>query len=60
MRILASGENLSRLFKAFKENNQVEFSKVAYDIIEDEKKKIITYLPTNYLESYLMIIILYQ
>lgn len=39
MRILASGENLSRLFKAFKENNQVEFSKVAYDIIEDEKKK---------------------
>jgi len=36
---LASGENLSRLFKAFKENNQVEFSKVAYDIIEDEKKK---------------------
>lgn len=39
MRILALGENLSRLFKAFKENNQVEFSKVAYDIIEDEKKK---------------------
>jgi SpoVK/Ycf46/Vps4 family AAA+-type ATPase len=39
VRILASGENLSRLFKAFKENNQVEFSKVAYDIIEDEKKK---------------------
>lgn len=39
MRILASGENLSRLFKAFKENNQVKFSKVAYDIIEDEKKK---------------------
>ena len=39
MRILASGENLSRLFKAFKENNQVEFSKVAYDIIEKEKKK---------------------
>ncbi len=36
---MASGENLSRLFKAFKENNQVEFSKVAYDIIEDEKKK---------------------
>lgn len=39
MRILASGENLSRLFKAFKENNQVEFSKIAYDIIEEEKKK---------------------
>src|SRR5690554_3110074 len=36
---MASGENLERLFKAFKENNQVEFSKVAYDIIEDEKKK---------------------
>lgn len=36
---MASGENLEKLFKAFKENNQVEFSKVAYDIIEDEKKK---------------------
>jgi len=36
---MASGENLEKLFKAFKENNQVEFSKVAYDIIEEEKKK---------------------
>ena len=37
--IMASGDNLARLFKAFKENNQVEFSKIAYDIIEEEKKK---------------------
>ena len=36
---MASGENLEKLFKAFKENNQVEFSKVAYNIIEEEKKK---------------------
>jgi len=39
VRVMASGENLEKLFKAFKENNQVEFSKVAYDIIEEEKKK---------------------
>lgn len=36
---MASGNDLLRLFKAFKENNQVEFSKIAYEIIEDEKKK---------------------
>lgn len=36
---LASGDNLIRLFKAFKENNQIEFTKIAYEIIEDEKKK---------------------
>ncbi len=57
---MASGENLEKLFKAFKENNQVEFSKVAYNIIEEEKKKIITCLLTNYLEFCFMIIVLYQ
>lgn len=36
---MASGEQLIRLFKSFKENDQVEFSKIAYDIIEEEKKK---------------------
>ncbi|EOU2057426.1 ATP-binding protein, partial [Clostridium perfringens] len=36
---MASGEILLNLFKAFKENNQVEFTKVAYEVIEDEKRK---------------------
>lgn len=36
---MASGEQLIRLFKSFKENDQVEFSKIAYDIIEEEKRK---------------------
>lgn len=36
---MASGEELIRLFKSFKENDQVEFSKVANDIIEEEKRK---------------------
>lgn len=37
--MLASSDNLIKLFKAFKENNQVEFTKIAYEVIEDEKKK---------------------
>lgn len=36
---MASGEKLIRLFKSFKENDQVEIAKVAYEIIEDEKRK---------------------
>lgn len=36
---MASGEDLLSLFKAFKENDQIEFTKVAYEIIEDEKRK---------------------
>lgn len=36
---MASGENLIKLFQAYKECNQVDFTKIAYDIIEDEKKK---------------------
>lgn len=36
---MASGDSLIKLFKAFKENDQVEFTKIAYDIIEDERKK---------------------
>jgi len=36
---MASGEVLIKLFKAFKENNEVAFTKVAYEIIEEEKKK---------------------
>ncbi|SDZ23523.1 AAA family ATPase [Tindallia californiensis] len=36
---MASGDSLIKLFKSFKENNQVEFTKIAHEIIEDEKKK---------------------
>ena len=36
---MASGEILVKLFKAFKENDDVEFSKIAFDIIEEEKRK---------------------
>lgn len=36
---MSSGDYLIRLFKSFKESNQVEFTKVAYEIIEEEKKK---------------------
>lgn len=36
---MPSGDNLISLFKSFKENNQVEFTKIAYEIIEEEKKK---------------------
>lgn len=36
---MASSDSLIKLFKAFKENNQVDFTKVAYEIIEDEKRK---------------------
>ena len=37
--IMASGDDLLKLFKAFKENDKVGFTKVAYDIIEEEKRK---------------------
>jgi SpoVK/Ycf46/Vps4 family AAA+-type ATPase len=36
---MSSGDYLISLFKSFKENNQVEFTKVAYEIIEEEKRK---------------------
>lgn len=36
---MASSDNLIKLFKAFKENDQIEFTKVAHDVIEDEKRK---------------------
>ena len=36
---MASGEILIKLFKAFKDNDDVEFSKIAFDIIEEEKRK---------------------
>nr|DAI37712.1 MAG TPA: ATPase [Caudoviricetes sp.] len=36
---MASGDDLLKLFKAFKENDKVSFTKVAYDIIEEEKRK---------------------
>ncbi|EGT4137878.1 ATP-binding protein [Clostridium perfringens] len=49
---MASGEILLNLFKAFKENNQVEFTKVAYEVIEDEKRKN-HYLLANKLEKVL-------
>ena len=49
---MASGDKLIELFTCFKENNQVEFSKVAYEIIEEEKKKN-HYLLANKLENVL-------
>lgn len=36
---MASGESLIKLFKSFKENNQVEFTNIAEAIIEEERKK---------------------
>lgn len=49
---MASGEDLISIFKAFKENNHVEFTKVAYEIIEEEKRKN-HYLLANKLENIL-------
>jgi SpoVK/Ycf46/Vps4 family AAA+-type ATPase len=37
--MMASGEVLVKLFTAFKENDDVEFSKIAFEIIEEEKRK---------------------
>lgn len=36
---MASGENLIKLFKSFKENDQIEFTNIAQSIIDEERRK---------------------